>query len=265
RYGEAARLPTVISMLVAYCAITGMQFVAIATILNLTTGLDMTTGIIISCILVTIKTYFGGLKSVIWQDAFHGTLQTLGVFTLFVVILIVAGDFKEVSEYANSLGYSDALSLLGIAPSEVFIYVLTIGGYQLVRQDLWQRFWAAKNINTATKGYAISIILSFLTGVFVVIIGVWGMFGLKIENITPTHIYYAVIGEVFPFPVVVIMIVVLLATVISTADSFFMAGASSIVNDVIKPRLKKGNDRVLLRYSRISVVLVSAVALILAL
>src|SRR5699024_8582669 len=130
---------------------------------------------------------------------------------------------------------------------------------------LWQRFWAAKNINTATKGYAISIILSFLTGVFVVIIGVWGMFGLKIENITPTHIYYAVIGEVFPFPVVVIMIVVLLATVISTADSFFMASASSIVNDVIKPRLKKGNDRVLLRYSRISVVLVSAVALILAL
>src|SRR5699024_4588999 len=135
RYGEAARLPTVISMLVAYCAITGMQFVAIATILNLTTGLDMTTGIIISCILVTIKTYFGVHKSVSWQDAFHGTVQTLGVVTLFVVILIVAGDFKEVSEYANSLGDSDALSLLGIAPSEVFIYVLTIGGYQLVRQD----------------------------------------------------------------------------------------------------------------------------------
>src|SRR5699024_5845249 len=76
RYGEAARIPTVISVLLAYCSVTGMQFVAIATILHLTIGLNMTAGIIISWLLLTLKTYFGGLKSVIWQDAVHGTLQT---------------------------------------------------------------------------------------------------------------------------------------------------------------------------------------------
>lgn len=65
RYGESARIPTVISFLFAYCAMTGMQFVAIASILNLTIGLNMTAGIIIGCILLTIKTYLGGLKAVI--------------------------------------------------------------------------------------------------------------------------------------------------------------------------------------------------------
>ena len=44
---------------------TGMQFVAIATILNVTLGLDVTIGIIIGWILLTLKTYFGGLKTVI--------------------------------------------------------------------------------------------------------------------------------------------------------------------------------------------------------
>src|SRR5699024_5184020 len=45
RYGEKARIPTVISFLFSYCAMTGMQFVAIASILNLTIGLNLTVGI----------------------------------------------------------------------------------------------------------------------------------------------------------------------------------------------------------------------------
>ncbi|MER1992100.1 MAG: hypothetical protein ABS864_06590, partial [Aerococcus urinaeequi] len=74
RFGEGARIPTVVSVLVANCALTGMQFAAIATVLNLTMGLNITTGILISWVLLTLKTYYGGMKSVIWQDAFHGTI-----------------------------------------------------------------------------------------------------------------------------------------------------------------------------------------------
>src|SRR5699024_3261074 len=42
RYGEKARIPTVISFLFSYCALTGMDFVAIASILNLTIGFNLT-------------------------------------------------------------------------------------------------------------------------------------------------------------------------------------------------------------------------------
>jgi solute:Na+ symporter, SSS family len=78
-------------------------------------------------------------------------------------------------------------------------------------------------------------------------------------------IYYGIIGNVFPFSLIILMVVVLLATVISTADSFLMAGASSVVNDVIKPRLKGADDQRLLSYSRASVLIVSVLALFLAL
>lgn len=265
RFGEPARIPTVISILVAYCAITGMQFVAIATILNLTIGTSMTLGILISWVLLTLKTYFGGLKSVIWQDAIHGTIQTLGIVLLFVVVILVSGGWSAMSENAIALNQGDQLSIFGITPTEVFIYLLTIGAYQFVRQDLWQRFWAAKDHKTAMRGYWISIVLAGLTGVFVMIIGVFGRYGLQLENVTPALIYYEVIGSVFSFPIVAIMVVVLLATVISTADSFFMAGSSSIINDIIKPRMKNPTDKKLLLYSRYSVILVSVFALLLAL
>lgn len=267
RFGEGARIPTVVSILVAYSAITGMQFVAIATILNLTIGLSMTIGILISWVLLTLKTYFGGMKSVIWQDAFHGTIQTIGIFILFVVVIIASGGLGEVSNQAATANQSEFLSILGISPSEVFVYMLTIGAYQFVRQDLWQRYWAAGSAKIARRGYWISIVLAFVTGFFIVAIGVMGRYGLNIGEINSSLTYYAIIGEVFNFPMIVIMIIALLATVISTADSFFMAGASSIVNDIIKPRLKESPtlDKRLLAYSRISVIMVSVFSLILAL
>lgn len=265
RYGEAARVPTVISVLCAYCAVTGMQFVAIATILKLTIGLNMTIGIIISWLLLTLKTYFGGLKSVIWQDAVHGTLQTVGVFILFFAILAFAGDWSSMTSYASSLNEGYMFDFNHITMREVFVYFCTIGGYQFVRQDLWQRFWAAKSYKTAIYGYWASIIVGLLVGAAVIAIGVMARYGLGLDNVDPTLIYYHAIDAVFNFPMVVVMIIALMATVISCADSFFMAGSSSIINDIIKPRMKYADDARILWYSRLSVVTVSIIALLLAL
>src|SRR5699024_5537068 len=117
----------------------------------------------------------------------------------------------------------------------------------------------------ALRGYWISIILAFLVGAFVIAIGVIGKYGLGINTENSTQIYYEIVQSVFSFPIVVIMVVVLMVTVISTADSFFMAGSSSIINDLIKPRMKNPEDATLLKYSRLSVVLVSVFALLLAL
>lgn len=267
RFGEGARIPTVVSVLVANCALTGMQFGAIATVLNLTMGLNIITGIFISWVLLTLKTYYGGMKSVIWQDAFHGTIQTVGIFVLFVVVIIASGGLERVSEQAALANQSEFLSLLGISPSEVFVYLLTIGAYQFVRQDLWQRFWAAGSAKIAKNGYWISIILTFITGVFIISTGVMGRFGLNLGEIDSSLTYYTIIGNVFSFPMVIVMVIALLATVISSADSFCMSGASSIINDIIKPRLKETSDLDvrLLKYSRLSVIIVSVFSLLLAL
>ncbi|WP_173918643.1 sodium:solute symporter [Halobacillus sp. Marseille-Q1614] len=265
RYGEGARVPTVISILCAYSAITGMQFVAIATILKLTIGLGMTTGIVISWVLLTLKTYFGGLKSVMVQDAIHGTIQTVGIFFLFIVVLFLVGDWGSLAENARGAEGGNMLSIFNISPSEFWVYMLTIGAYQFVRQDLWQRFWAAKDIKTASTGFWAAIVLGFLTASITIVIGFLGRYGLNMTNIDPTLIYYEIIGLVLPFPLVIIMLIALLATVISCADSFFLAASSSIVNDIIKPRIGNIRDQKMLTYSRMSVVIVSIISLLLAL
>lgn len=166
-----------------------MQFVAIATILNLTMGIGMTAGILISWLMLTAKTYIGGLKAVIWQDAVHGTIQTVGVFILFFVILYASGGFNQISANVNAAGAGDML-VPHFSGGEMLVFFFTLGAYQLVRQDLWRRFWAAKNENIAIKGYWASIIVGFLVGVVVVATGVYARYGLGLENINPTFVYY---------------------------------------------------------------------------
>lgn len=265
RYGEKARIPTVISFLFAYCAMTGMQFVAIATILNLTIGLNITVGIFLGWALLTLKTYFGGLKTVIWHDVVNGTILTLGMILLFITVLIVTGGWNTTSESASAVNQENMMKVFNIEPSEIFVYLLTLSAYQFIRQDLWQRVWAAKSLKTAKNGYWISMIIAILIGMFAVAIGVFGRYGLDLGNIDPVLIYYSVIENVFPFSFVVVMIVVLLAAVISSADSFFIAGSSSIANDIIRPRFKEFDNARMLFYSKISVLIVSVVALVLSL
>src|SRR5699024_6386008 len=121
------------------------------------------------------------------------------------------------------------------------------------------------NLKTARNGYWISMIIAVLLGAMTVFIGVYSKFGLNL-NITETPlVYYHVIQEVFPFLVVVIMIIVLLAAVISSADSCFIAGASSIANDIIKPNVKSFSRTKMLLYSKLSVLIVSVIALVLSL
>lgn len=265
RYGEAARIPTVISFLFAYCAMTGMQFVAIASILNLTISLNMTTGIIVGWILLSIKTYFGGFKAVVWQDVIQGTILTIGVLALFFAVLYYSGSFSHLQDTAANQGQSQMLNVMNITPNEILIYLLTLAFYQFIRQDVWQRIWAANSLKTARNGYWISMIIAILLGVITVLIGVYAKFGLEMNIKDTPLIYYHVVQHVFPFPLVVVMIVVLLAAVISSADSFFIAGSSSIANDIIKPMVKNQSQPRMLLYSKLSVVIVAVISLILAL
>ncbi|WP_301420883.1 sodium:solute symporter family protein [Mammaliicoccus lentus] len=265
RYGESARIPTVISFLFAYCAMTGMQFVAIASILNLTLGLNMTVGIILGWVLLTIKTYLGGLKAVIWQDVIQGTILTVGIIVLFFVVIYHSGGWSEVQANAINQNQNDMLDFLNITPNEILIYLLTLAFYQFIRQDVWQRIWAAKNLKTARNGYWISMFIAVILGAMTVLIGVYSKFGLNLDITETPLVYYHVIQEVFPFPLVVVMIMVLLAAVISSADSFFIAGASSIANDIIKPNVKISSQKKMLLYSKVSVLIVSVISLILSL
>lgn len=267
RYGEGARIPTFIGNLAALGALTGLQFVAMATVFNIIFGLNMTTGIFISWILITIKTYLGGLTAVIWTDMVQGTVQTLGVISLFIAVYFMSGGWANMSGNIAALDNisSSYLNPFDTSIAAVFLPILTIGAAVLVRQDQWQRIWAAKNLKTVTTSNWVALAGIVLTGTLIVLIGLFAYPGLGLTTETPQLLYYEVIFNAIPFWFGAIMFIVLIATILSCADSFFIAGSTIILSDLVKPRLKNPSDEKLLMLSRLMVVVMSVFSLLLAL
>lgn len=265
RYGAFARYPASIANLVAISALTGMQFVALATILKLLFGLEMTHGILIACAFLTLKTYLGGFTSVVWSDAVQGTIQTVGIVALFVTVYVTSGGWENVMANAEATSQQALFSLTNISPYQIFLFMFTLGAAVLVRQDLWSRIWAARDLNTTIKAYWWSVILLLISGLVVVLTGVFAKVGLGIVANPPSMIYYHVIQEALPFWFFALMLITLMATVISCADSFFIAGASTLVSDFIQPNAKSATDRQLLMCSRGAVIVMALISLTLAL
>ena len=267
RYGNAARIPTFIGNLSAIGALTGLQFIALATILNLLFDLNMTIGIIIAAVFLTIKTYLGGLTAVIWTDAIQGTIQTIGIVILFVVVYFSSGGIADVSENIKNIPSLDVeyLSVFNIPLSSIFIPLLTMGAAILVRQDTWQRVWASRDLNVAVKSNWWAALIIFLTGIIIIFVGVFARGGLGIETEQSSLIYYYVIFEHLPVVLGLVLFITLMATVLSSADSFFIAGSTMLVADVIRPLVKDASPNRMLLYSRLMVLVMGVIGLVLAL
>lgn len=265
RYGPLARYPASIANLMAISALTGMQFVALATILKLLFGLETTHGILIACAFLTLKTYLGGFTSVVWSDAVQGTIQTVGIVALFAAVYVMSGGWGEVIANAEATGQQALFRLTNISPYQVFLFMFTLGAAVLVRQDFWSRIWAAKDLGTTMKAYWWAVVLLLISGLVVVLTGVFANVGLGMVADPPSMIYYHVIQEAMPFWFFALMLITLMATVVSCADSFFIAGASTLVSDFIQPNAKNATDRQLLMCSRGAVIVMALISLLLAL
>ena len=264
RYGEKARLPSAIAMLLAYCAITGMQYTAVGTFLHIISGLDLVTGILIGWLILAAKTALGGLKAVIWADSIQGTIQNIGIIILFIFLFVLIGGYAGAAEKAVAIGEPELMNLFSMPFEELLVFLLTLGGYQVIRQDSWQRIWAARDMKIAVSGFWISTIFGFIVTAAIFSLGTFGrLIGVTVED--PSLAFYMISDAVLPAALLVIVITALMATIISCADSNLVAGASSMINDIIKPRLKTGDDKTLLRCSRYAVIATSLVSLILAL
>ena len=264
RYGERARLPATLSILIAYCALTGIQYTAIAGFLSVVAGIDIRVGIVIGWFVLTMKTCLGGLKAVIRSDVIQGLIQNVGILIVLGGLLVFAGGARESGRAAAAIVDAGFLDPFSMPVGEVAVFALTLGGYQIVRQDVWQRIWAARDTRSATRAFSWATVFAFVLTMGVFAIGSFGrVAGVAVDN--PALAFYSISAGVLPGPLLAVVITALIATIVSAADSNLVAGASSVVNDILKPSLRLNDDRQLLRYGRYSVVMTSTVALLLAL
>lgn len=261
--GVATSIITI--FMVAYVSV---QLVASGKILSETFGWDYTSALILGFAIITFYTLMGGFFAVAWTDVFQGLLIVAILVVLPIAGIIKLGGIGEVFSAAGQVdsntlspgfGYGGLLFLLFAFASISWIF-----GYP-GQPHILTRYMAIKDEKKLWN--------STLIGMTWVIISLWGAVLIGIIGLAmfkglpdPEKVMPLLAMELLPEWAAGVVIAAITAAIMSTADSQLLVATSSVVEDVYHKLINpKADQKRLVLLSRVSVLLLSAVAFILAL
>ncbi|WP_339226938.1 sodium:solute symporter [Oceanobacillus sp. FSL K6-2867] len=238
------------------------QVIAIGALLSAIFDWNLIVSMLIGGGVVFFYTILGGMWSVTMTDIIQFTIMTAGIFLIMLPNSLTAvGGFDGLTSQLPS-SYFD-FSAIGF--KEIFQYLVTFTLGMMVGQDIWQRFFTAKNLKTARTGGILVGIYSLLYSMAMVIIGMCALIVLpNIEN--TQNVFSSMAFETLPTGLLGIVFAAVAAAIMSTASGTILASSTLIVKDILKDHFfKEITDRQFLLLSRITTMIISIIAIVIAL
>jgi sodium/proline symporter len=271
RYNDKTHLIRAIStsiiaiFMVSYVSV---QLVASGKIISETFGWNYHSALILGFAIITLYTLFGGFFAVAWTDVFQGML-IVGILIILPIIGIfrlggLEAIFSEVGKInidalSTSFGYGGILFLLF-----AFVSMSWFFGYP-GQPHILTRYMAIKDEKKIWNSTLIGMTWVIISLWGAVLIGIIGLAVFKGLN-DPEKVMPLLAMHLLPEWAAGIVIAAITAAIMSTADSQLLVASSSVVEDVYHKMInKKVSQKKLLFYSRISVLIFSIIAFLLAL
>ncbi len=262
------RVVSSVFIVIFFLIYTAAQFSAGAKLFSTVFGLDYTIGLIIGALIILSYTALGGFSAVCWTDTIQGTIM---FFALIIVPVIAIADMGGSGEVAARLAQLTP-EKLGFFPMDgdsvnVLLLASALGwglGY-FGQPHILVRFMAIESPDNIKKSRIIAMTWVIITLSTAVIIGMVGKAMLPDLKDGET-IYMTMIHLMFNEVVSGLLLTAILAAIMSTASSQLLVTASSVSKDLYGLISKNNVDEMgMVWISRITVVLVAAIAILLAL
>jgi len=215
-------------------------------------------GVLTGTVFSIVYVYLGGFNSVVRTDLLQFGLMFVGFALLLTVLISQYGGAGFLIEHLpeQHLTWHGGKTSLYIATW----YVIALA--TLVEPAFYQRCYAAKDASVARKGILISIgcwaVFDFLT----TSCGLYAR-ALLPELADPVSSYPMLALKVLPVGLLGLFALALLSTVMSTVDSYSFLAASTFGNDIM-PRLFKIKPEKITFWTRIGLILSTALAVVFA-
>jgi sodium/proline symporter len=254
---HALRQLTVGVIVVFMIAYVSAQFAAGGKAFASTFGMEETTGIWLTMLIVLLYTILGGYVAVALNDAIQAFFMLFGLVLLPVVVISQLGWGAVTDTVAGldpsmfdptALGIGGLIGFLGIglgSPGNPHILVryMSIDDPKKLRMSaLWGTIW------------------NVLMGWGAVFIGLAGRAVFTDEQALPgadtEQLFPALAAEFLPGVLVGFLVAAVFAAIMSTADSQLLVGASGVVRDIYQGIFRGGadiSDRHLVRLSRATI------------
>lgn len=228
-------------------------------LVNFATGLPLWAGVTLGTALSIAYVFRGGLRAVVATDVVQFFLMFVAFLVLVPVCVVKFGgaSFLRDSLPAGHLKWDGGLGFQAIAVW-YFIALST-----LVEPAFYQRCYAAKDEKVAKKGIAAAIAFWICFDFLTTTAGLYAR-ALLPDLADPVQAFPALAAHVLPGFWQGVFTVGLLATIMSTVDSYAFIGSVTLGRDLIG-RWRRTREEDMLPLMRMSLVATAAVAIVLAL
>lgn len=262
------RIVSAIIVVVFFLVYTSSQYAAGGKLFSTIFGIDYKWGLIISAMAVLIYTALGGFTAVCWADTIQGTIMFFALIIVPVVTMCQVGGWDAAAERISQLT-DETLTVFPMDGGRVngFLLASAIGwglGY-FGQPHILVRFMAIQSPDMIKKSRIIAMIWVIITLTAAIFVGLVGK--AILPDLTDAEtIFMSEINLLFSPVISGILMTAILAAIMSTASSQLLVTASSVTRDLYAVIFKKdGNGKDVVWLSRLTVGIVTIVAVVLAL
>lgn len=222
-------------------------------------GWPLWIGVLLGTLFSIVYVFLGGFRSVVRTDLIQFVLMFVGFIVLLVVLFFSYGGYDYLCTHLpeQHLTWNGGNSTIYIAVW-YFIAMAT-----LIEPAFYQRCYAVKNVSTARRGIFISILFWALFDFLTTSCGLYAR--AILPNLSdPVSSFPSLAMHVLPAGLLGLFALALLATVMSTIDSYSFLAASTFSRDIVQRRFGIDPSRIAL-WTRIGLIVSVGLAVVLAL
>jgi len=239
RYGTETRILSVIALVMAYMVIVSYQYNAggavLTTVLTDANGdalISAQTGTIIAAVFIVAYTMLAGLVSVAYTDVGNGIIMTISLIIAFPILWMKAGGWTGMEVAFTNMGHPEKMQFFG-RYSTMDIINFCLPSFLLVLGDanMYQRFFASKDADGATKATTVLVVFVLIIELLI-IANAWVSSSMITDAANGKHVLIYASHQILPPLLGAIMMTTIVGIIISTADSFLLVPATTLIRDV---------------------------------
>lgn len=282
RFKDRSRILSAVSVVfivLFFTIYTASGFVACAKLFNSVFGMSYHLGLLIGMVVILVYTIMGGYLAVCATDFVQGTLMFVALVVCGVVMTSVLGGPSEAMAAVAAFGERAVSGEFGEAMQSRFLANQSYGAMSIVSALVWGlgyfgmphilvRFMGIRSNKEVALSRRVATVWVVIALAGALLVGSLGTVYLP-QVLSPAAaetVFSATIQRMFPAFIAGIFLCAILAAAMSTADSQLLVASSAFSRDIFKGLIKKdASEKQVLAVSRVSVLVISAVAFVLAL
>jgi len=271
RFGDPTGLLRVVSaiiILIFFTIYASSGLVATGKLFESTFGVSYAKAVLSGGVIIIAYTFMGGFLAVCWTDLFQGGLMLIALVVVPAVAYVRAGGTDAISRAMAMKGISGSLIPgSGVAGILAIVSAMAWGLGYFGQPHILARFMSAKSIGKLRQSMTIAIAWVFISLAGAVVTGLVAiaMFdGLASGD--QEKVFILTIKKLLGPWLGGVMLAAILSAIMSTIDSQLLVSSSALTEDFYQKAIRKdAAAKEVVLVGRICVVVISAIALVLAL